>query len=216
MSFGNVSGLPNRGKTLLSGPNRTPDATSTTSRGSAGTIKVFKNLDYSGTGGVFAPRAGGDQVTCILVRNSSGITILPKRLVTWKAGKEGYEIDGYARLDWGNNLAGIVDEFLPATGVVDDDYFWLVVKGPVMATTSSVGDATNVIGVGDPLVSLTAATSQGSSTAGRLQVAAPGGTTNITNAYSQILNVFATALSAKTTTNTAGTSANVLIDINLL
>lgn len=208
MSFGNVAALPNRGKTYLKGPNRTPDTSSTTTRAIEGTVKIFKNLDYSASGGVLAPRAGGEEVTCVLVRNDSGGALLPGYLVTWKTGYEGRRVDAYARLDWTHNIAGIVDEFLPTAGVADDDYFWLVVKGPVLAKmpASQVAD----VAVGNPLVSLTSTTNV--STAGRVQVAAPGGTTNITNAYSQILNVFGRALSAM---SSSSTNANILINLNL-
>jgi hypothetical protein len=211
MPDNHTGGLPARGKTYLSGPNRTPDSTATQSKGIEGIVKVFKDVDYSVSGGVNQLRSVND-VTCIFVRNSSGVALLPKRLVTWKSGQRGKQVDGYARLDW-TDVAGVVDEWLPTAGVAANDYFWLVVKGPTLCTTAASGDALNVIGVDDNLVSLTAAASTHSTTSGRVQSFVVGGTTNITAAYSQILNTIGKAMSAKTTANT---NADVLVYTKLI
>src|SRR5687767_4980525 len=137
----NVVSLPNRGKTYLKGPLRTPDTTGTTTKAIEGIIKTFRDLDYSNvSNGVAAPRSGGE-VTCILVRNSSGIALLPGRVCVWKVNAVGKEVDGYTAEDAlvGTRLAipaGVVDEFLPAAGVADDDLFWLVVRGPCLVKKS--------------------------------------------------------------------------------
>ncbi len=215
MAADNVGALPQRGKTYLTGPNRTADATGTVSKAIEGIIKVFKDLDYSGTI-VMAPRSGGE-VTCILVRNASGVSLLPKMAVTWKSGQRGKQIDGYADALADRAIAGIVDEWLPTTGCPANDYFWLTVRGPTLALNSNAGDETSVISVDDWLVNATAAASTFSTSAGRVQpLVAPtsGMTTNITYGQSSNIYKFARAMSAKTTTNTSGTTAQLLVFVD--
>ena len=212
----NVVALPQRGKTYLTGPNRTADSTATTSKAIEGIVKVFKDLDYSGTS-VMAPRSGGE-VTCILVRNASGVALLPKMIAVWKSGARGRQVNGYAASAPDRAIAGIVDEWLPAAGVPNNDYFWLTVRGPTLALNSNAGDETSVISVDDWLVSATAAASTFSTSAGRLQPLIPptaGLTTHITFAQSSNIYKFARAMSAKTTANTSGTTANTLIFVDL-
>ncbi len=215
MAADNVGALPQRGKTYLTGPNRTADTTGTVSKAIEGIIKVFKDLDYSGSI-VMGPRSGGE-VTCILVRNASGVALLPKMAVTWKSGQRGKQVDGYTKAAPERAIAGIVDEWLPTTGVPANDYFWLVVRGPTLALNSNAGDETSVISVDDWLVSATAAASTFSTSAGRVQPLIPpttGLTTNITFAQSSNIYKFARAMSAKTTANTTGTTANILVFVD--
>ena len=71
----NVSGLPIRGRTYLSGPGRTPGSTYAQSQILEGITKIFKDVDMSGR----CPkglRSSGD-VHCQLVRNNSGAALLP-------------------------------------------------------------------------------------------------------------------------------------------
>jgi hypothetical protein len=107
-------------------------------------------------------------------------------------------------------VAGVVDEWLPSAGVVDDDLFWIVRKGPTLVLTDLAGGAANVITSGANLVALTAATSQ-ATTAGRVQEYAF--TTNVTALQSQVLNRLGKAMSAKTTANT---NADLLVDLQLI
>ena len=211
----NVVSLPTRGKVYLTGPNRTADATGTTSKAIEGIVKIFKDMDYSGAGvGARAPRSGGE-VTCILVRNASGVALLPKMAVVWKSGARGKQVDGYARPTPDRAIAGIVDEWLPSTGVAANDYFWLTVRGPTLAITSAAADETCVFSVDDWLVNATAAASTHSTTAGRVQPLIPptsGLTTNITFAQSSNLYKFARAMSAKTTANT---NSDILVYVDL-
>jgi hypothetical protein len=210
---GSIVSLPDRGKTYLKGPNRTPDTSATTSALLMGITKNFADKDYSSTRGIKPLRSGGE-VTCILVRNSSGISLLPKMAVTWKSGARGKEVDGYADFCPDRAIAGIVDEWLPSTGVVDDDYFWLTVKGPTLALTALPGDGTNVIAVDDWLVNSTGAASTHSTTSGRVvpAISEAGLTTNITFAQSLNIYKFARAMSAKTTGNT---NADILVYVDL-
>ncbi len=146
----------------------------------------------------------------MIVRNVSGITLLPKRLVTLqKAGTDGRfllgRVDGYATTTAQEGFP--VDEWLPATGVVNGDLFYIVIAGPATCLTDLASGAGSVITVGDVLVSLTAATS-GATTAGRVAVQDITGAT--TPLALQLQNTLGRALSAKTTTQTNG---DVLVDI---
>lgn len=203
--------LPNRGKTYLSGPNRTPDATATSALAIEGIIKTFKDMNYTRTSGaqVNGYRSGGE-VTCILVRNDSGQALLPGRVCIWKAGAVGKRVDGYTAADGLANSrlaipAGIVDEFLPSTGVADDDYFWLVVKGPALVKKSL--DA-NTLTQGENVVAITAADSLGT-TSGRIKSFLQ--TSNTTEMANQAVNKIGIAMSTSATTD-----ANVLVYVNLL
>jgi len=206
MAADNVVSLPQRGKVYLTGPNRTPDSTSTTTLAIRGIRKAFKDLDYTsgltGTTTVLAPRSGGN-VECILVRNSSGIALTPGRLVTWKTNLQGKEVDGYATTDF-CQVAGVVDEFLPSTGVANNDYFWLVVKGPCLVKKAA---DTNTLTKDVEVVAVTAASSQAAG-AGRIQTLALAN--NATSNTSMALNKVGVAMS---TSNTSG--ANVLVYLDL-
>jgi hypothetical protein len=196
--------LPGRGKTYLKGPNRTPGSTYGVSVAIEGIRKVFKDVDYSSTDSIKPPRSGGE-VECILVRNTSGTTLLPGRVCVWASTYQGRRVDGYTSLDQGQPVAGIVDEFLPTAGVADDDLFWLVVKGPALIK-KALSAAT--LAKDDFVVAITAATSQ-ATTAGRIMSIAS--TSNATNGCSQVLNRIGIAMSTSATTD-----ANVLVYVDLI
>lgn len=197
----NVTGLPKRGFTYHGG---TPDSIGKT-LGLEGHPMKFMD-DYPGSGGVRVKRSD-NQVHAILVRNVSGITLTPGRTVSWKAGFRGRRIDGFTTTT-AQEVAGVVDDQLPAAGVANNDLFWLIVKGPVLLKTPLAGGAGNVFAEGDVLVALTAATSQ-ATTAGRPAVLASAATTNTAAA---IINRFARVMSAMTT---GQTNQNMLVDLNI-
>lgn len=208
----NVVTLPQRGKTYLGGGNRTIDTTQTTSKAIMGIKKIFKDLDYSNTSpsntSSKAPRSGGECMA-ILVRNSSGIALLPGRVCVWKAGAIGKEVDGYTCADGliattAAIPAGVVDEWLPSGGVADKDLFWLVVKGPSNIKKSL--DA-NTLTQGEAVVVITAVTSQ-ATTAGRIKSFLQ--TSNQTEMANQAVNRVGYALSTSATT-----AANVLTYVDL-
>lgn len=64
-----------------------------------------------------------------LVKNSSGGALLPGQLVTWVTAKAGKEVTNPAA-SAGVLIAGSVDPLLPAAGVANGDYFWIVIDGP--------------------------------------------------------------------------------------
>jgi hypothetical protein len=200
----NVVALPQRGKTYLTGPNRTADSTATVSKAIEGIKKVFKDLDYAGTAGAAskAPRSGGE-VECILVRNASAISLLPSRVCVWKTNNQGKQVDGYSSLDSGQ-VAGVVDEWLPTAGVATNDYFWLVRKGPCLVRKSL--DA-NALVKDDYVIAITAATSQ-ATTAGRITSILS--TSNQTFCMSAALNRLGLAMSTSGTTD-----AQVLVYLDI-
>ena len=202
---GNSVSLPERGKTYLKGPNRTPDTTYTTSVAIEGIRKAFANKDYSSSRNAMPLRTGGETI-CILVRNASGRTLLPKMTVTWKAGFVGTRVDGFSAIESGV-VAGVVDEWLPATGVADNDLFWLAVKGPHLCLKQS---STGVIAHDGWVAALTAANTLHSTTAGRITAVAA--TTESTTTLSHALNRIGRAMS---TSNTSGASTDFLVFLDL-
>ena len=206
----NVNGaLPVRGKTLLDGnSNRTLTATMATDR--EGSLLEFDDVDPTVTSGAKTKRSNR-RVTCMLVRNAAAAAILGKRVVKWKSGQRGKQIDGYCA-STNEACAGISDEFLGSSGCPVNDLFWITVKGPTLILTPLEGDATNVVSVDDLLGALTAATS-GATTSGRVRVNALTATSTATTDGSfgnVLMNSFGRAMSAKTTANT---NADLLVDV---
>ena len=206
----NVNGaLPVRGKTLLDwNSNRTLTATMATDR--EGSLLEFDDVDPTVTSGAKTKRSNR-RVTCMLVRNAAAAAILGKRVVKWKSGQRGKQIDGYCA-STNEACAGISDEFLGSSGCPVNDLFWITVKGPTLILTPLEGDATNVVSVDDLLGALTAATS-GATTSGRVRVNALTATSTATTDGSfgnVLMNSFGRAMSAKTTANT---NADLLVDV---
>jgi hypothetical protein len=83
----------------------------------------------------------GRLVRCRIVQNLSGGAMLPGRLARHQITDplECYT-DGYFYAT-GDQLAGVVDELLPAAGVPANDFFWVVVEGPTKVQTVSSGFA---------------------------------------------------------------------------
>lgn len=104
---------------------------------------------------------------CIAVRNTSGVALLPKRVVRLTSSARGPATvaDGYAAVA-NEALCGVVDEFLPASGVAANDVFWVTVDGPTEVAVALSGSD---VAVRDRLSVGTAASSI-STTAGRVTV----------------------------------------------
>lgn len=105
-----------------------------------GVVKVFPDVDPT-TGQVRSNRVK----KCIAVRNASGATLQGKRAVAFADGSY-TEVTGYKRTT-GSYIAGVSDEYLPASGVAANDVFWVTVEGPSVVSTSVA------VAVGDVLVS---------------------------------------------------------------
>ncbi|GAF89190.1 unnamed protein product, partial [marine sediment metagenome] len=63
-----------------------------------GTVRKFE--DFTPHTGRVTPnvRRSAGEISRMLVRNVSGVNLLPKRLVRWKAGYRGQRVDGYVIL----------------------------------------------------------------------------------------------------------------------
>ena len=120
-------------------------SSATDGTGWVGAVKVFPDVDPK-TGKVRSNRLK----TCIAVRNGSGVALLPKRAVAFKAGSFS-EVDGYSRVT-NAPVAGVVDEFLPTSGVAANDVFWVTVEGPTELFVSAA------VAVGDVVAAVTAST----------------------------------------------------------
>ena len=144
-------------------------------------------------------------VRCRAVRNSSAITLLPRRIAQFSttAGSFSHEVTGYTTTVAARGY--LIDEYLPATGVVANDVFWIVVEGPAEGITDLA--AVDTINVGDKLVALTAVTSQ-ATTAGRVDLLDTTGATSLL--ANQVMHYLGHAMSAKTSANT---NASILIDV---
>jgi hypothetical protein len=139
-----------------------------------------------------------------VVRNSSGITLLPKRLARYKAATVNTEVDGYpaAVATW---FAGVIDEFLPSAGVATNEVFYIVTKGPSNCLTD-IGAPDDIV-ADDVLVSIAGATSQ-STTAGRVDLQVLTGATAVLAV--QVQNRVGRAMSAVTSGNT---NSSILVDV---
>lgn len=144
----------------------------------------------------------------MVVRNVSGVALLPKLLVQFQAsaGFYGKRVIGYT-----STLAGRgypVDDRLPSTGAANHRLFYICIQGYHLCKVAMQGvDA--VISVGDRLVADTAAASTHSTTAGRvLSQVLTGATAPLAN---QVQNQIGNAETAKTTNNT---DTDILVWIN--
>lgn len=134
--------------------------------------------------------------------------LLPKKLVQFATGSFNSHVDGYAGATTAGRAgtqAWPVDEFLPSTGVVPNDIFYIVMKGPAIIKPALSALTANVV-IGDRLVAITAATS-GATTSGRFD--APNYNVATTVLALEITNYIGRALSALTTTQ----GTDLLVDV---
>lgn len=160
---------------------------------------IVEDLDYSANPA--KARAISDSVSfkrIRVVRNVSGISLLPRYLVGFKASQYGKQVDGYTNTTAAEGFP--VDEFLPSTGVPNNDLFYITVEGPAECFTSAAANAEDVFSQKSVLVALTAAASTFSTTAGRVTAQDLTGATALLG--NQIMNRVGVAMSASTTANT--------------
>lgn len=194
---------------------QTIDGTTTTiNEHILGTRHAFPHVDYSRTG-LTTPRSllSGAKICAIAVRNTSGITLLPKRLVLLDV-TAGYGMlkncDGYGH-DQTIGPVVLVDPWLPSAGVADDAIFWAIYKGPAMCLTPAVAADFNLaITAGSPLVCATGTTS-GNSTGGRVANVTLPGQTGDTAAFNHAVKMIGWALSARTTDIT---NSDILVNLD--
>lgn len=157
-----------------------------------GAVKEFVDVNPI-TGKVRSNR----RKVCIAVRNTSTVALLPKRVVALAAGSLS-AVNGYANTA-NSEVVGVVDEYLPASGVAVNDVFWVTVDGP---TEVSVALSGTDVAVGDRLTVITAAAST-STTAGRVTPASMTGASTASVDHTIPLGVIARACSAGATTGSA-------------
>lgn len=199
-----ASGLPKLGHTWFEGTTAPTTYAGTVQL--EGQTQEFRDLPANTAGQAEGVRSGMT-VKARFVRNVANIALLPKRVVKFASGYYGRRVDGYCRLDH-EEVAGVVDPYLPTSGVPDDDLFWMICGGPclIKMPLSNVAD----VAQGAIMTALTAATSQ-ATTAGRVQPLA--GTSNQTNIGSGVANMIGRAMSAVSSTSTLG---EVLVDVTIL
>lgn len=145
----------------------------------------------------------GAYVRLRCVRNVSGISLYPKRLVRYKDGYFGRRVDGYTTT---TNEAGYpVDDAYGSTPIANNDLFWIVVDGPCKVVNGTTVATTTVVAERDPLSALTAAASTGASTtdAGRVRTVDMSGATAVLG--NAILSIFGRAMSAAATSGVTNT-----------
>lgn len=134
-----------------------------------------------------------------VVRNVSGVAILPGMLVTFSSTAIGKQVAGFSRT---TDVAGAypVDEFLPTAGCPNNDLCYICVEGPASVRVAT--DATNAnIAAGSEISAITAAASTHSTTAGRVYGNAPIGAVS-TALANLVRNRIGIMLSAATTADT--------------
>lgn len=148
-----------------------------------------------------------------LVKNASGITLKGKRLVRTKDGTSGCQVDGYThQVGQGSYL--VTDEYLPAAGVRDGDYFWCVVRGPTLVKTSTISDAQITIANNSLVIADTAASSQNETNAGRVRVFSVADPTDATVALQNHNNAGNAVGRVQSAITSGQTDSDVLVDVS--
>jgi hypothetical protein len=177
-----------------------------------GMIFTFPAHVMTGGPGRSKTKLTGKAIVAILLRNTSTLTLLGKRLGSLDL-TAGYNItknvDGYSV---NNNRPGVVliDPWLDSNGVADDDIFWGIIGGPAPCLVPMTGAGMNQdIVVGQVLVAATGTTS-GATTSGRIS-AFTAITADTTLAVGIAAGILGRAMSAKTTHQTTA-GQDVLVD----
>jgi hypothetical protein len=165
-------------------------------------------------------RVSSKPIGAVLLRNTSGLTLLGKRLgqLDRTAGYTPmHEVAGYSTVLANAGLV-LIDPYLPSTGVADDDIFWGVFSGPALCLLPLLSTGHADISVNDPLVGHTGTTT-GATTSGRITkvqfIAATSGETGAAlQAFSMAKNVVGRALSARTSQETTA-GADILVDFGI-
>jgi len=154
----------------------------------------------------------GKAIVAVLMRNTSGGALLPKRLgqIDRTAGYGMTKnVDGYSTTN-NNRPVVLIDPYLPAAGVADDDIFWGIIGGPAPVLLPLTGAGMNGdIAVNGLLVAATGTTT-GATTSGRISNFTAV-TADTTLAIQIAAGILGRAMSARTTgETTAGTE--ILVD----
>jgi hypothetical protein len=156
------------------------------------------NSQDQGTGYPAGQDPSGRQIRVKVVRNRSAANLKPGRVAHFLASSSyPYEtaVDGYCKL-LADRPAGIIDEFLPAGGVIPNDLFYLVIDGPTLVTQAA--SPTSVV-IGDRLVPAATGSTPTDDLAGRFaKQDETGATATLGN---NIQNAFGFAAAADNTAN---------------
>ena len=143
-------GLPKLGYTMFGVQLSTPTSPDPnplsygTSVALEGTPYTFRHLARVTSSNGIRPILSGAERNCVLVRNTSGSVLLPGQVVTWQSGFRNRRVNAKASAA-SYNVAGVVDYYLPSSGVADKDLFWLFRTGPIEVRFD--GNATSGNGV---------------------------------------------------------------------
>jgi hypothetical protein len=184
-----------------------------------GMCHTFQNVTLTGGPNRSKTPKSGRAVTAVLLRNTSALTLLGKRLGQLDR-TAGYamvkNVDGYSAGVVGSKGVVLIDPNLPTGGVADDDIFWGIISGPALCLLPLVAaDHTLDIALNDPLVSATGTTS-GVTTSGRITHvrftnATSGESGAGLNAFNMIYGCVGRAMSARTSQETTA-GADLLVD----
>ena len=146
-------------------------------------------------------RLVGRQLKVVALRNESGVTLYGGRLAALDT-TAGYDllkdVIGYAT-DTDQTNVVFIDHNLATDGVADDDIFWGILEGPLIAQTQETAASAGTIAVGNKLVAGTGAASSQATSAGGVGASATPG----------VASIVGTALSARASTQT---NTDVLIN----
>lgn len=158
-------------------------------------------------------------VHTVIVRNTSGVTLLAGSGVVFASGYAGKRVDGCSRTT-GTVVDGIVDDCLPS-GVRNGDLFHMVVEGPCLVDTPAANMAVDVA-VGSLMIAATAAASTNNTLAGKVlpwlgSITASADTTvvaaNAGEAVSFVANAIGRAMSARVTN--VSTGSPILVNVKI-
>lgn len=137
MKFSELLPFP-RGSTFYGGA--TPDANDL--KGTQFEGAEYEVPDVNWSSGTFATLRSNRTVICRIMRNTSGGTLLPKRGVIpdFAGATPQIQMGSFAAYAGAGEQGGVIDEWLPAAGVVDDDLCYVVFRGPSKVTTAGSGD----------------------------------------------------------------------------
>lgn len=125
------------------------------------------NAQDQGTGYPAGQDPSGRPIRVKVVRNRSGVNLKPGRIAHFLASSSyplETAVDGYT-VALGDRPAGIVDEFLPAAGVIPNDLFYIVVDGPTAVVQGATTQTS--VAIGDRLVPATFGSTAGDDLGGR-------------------------------------------------
>lgn len=198
-----------RGETYYNGG--TIDATDDTTLGGVnleGKEYCFEPASHDQAAGIGTGEYTGRLTRCRVVRNKSGVNLKPARLAHYQAStlsNYGTRVDGYCIVA-ADTPAGIVDDLLPAAGVVPNDLFWLVVEGPTQFTNTATG---TTFAIGDRVVPAAAGATAGDDLGGRVAVQSLAGATAVLGVQLQNTIGFSGAVNAAVNNGKFNALANI-------